>query len=176
MSNYSIEKEENYNNNFLNEEKNKEKKIINDNDEPYQVKYDRVVQKVKRVSLEEIIKFSKLNYENQTYKFFKDNNLKNQKLFIVKKINKKEENPIVLSNKNYNKKLILKKKNKNNDYTYCIKSVNPKKINKQKIIKKEKKEEIIELKEEEDENEIEEAKNIIISENYNPKFYKILNK
>ena len=176
MSNYSIEKEENYNNNFLNEEKNKEKKIIDDDDEPYQVKYDRVVQKVKRVSLEEIIKFSKLNYENQTSKFFKDNNLKNQKLFIVKTINKKEENPIVLSNKNYNKKLILKKKNKNNDYTYCIKSVNPKKINKKKINKKEKKEEIIELKEEEDENEIEEAKNIIISENYNPKFYKILNK
>ena len=58
MSNEKLENKDNNNNNFFEiEEKKTEKKIIDDDDEPYQIKYDRVVQKVKRVSLEDVIKF-----------------------------------------------------------------------------------------------------------------------
>ena len=98
MSNEKLENKDNNNNNFFEiEEKKTEKKIIDDDDEPYQVKYDRVVQKVKRVSLEDVIKFSKLNNEGQSFNFFTNNHLKENKkknLFIVK--NKKKKNKIQL--------------------------------------------------------------------------------
>jgi hypothetical protein len=38
-----------------------------DDDEPFQIKYDRVVQKVKRVSIEDILKFSNLNNKNDNF-------------------------------------------------------------------------------------------------------------
>ena len=38
-----------------------------EDDEPFQIKYDRVVQKVKRVSIEDILKFSNLNNQNDNF-------------------------------------------------------------------------------------------------------------
>ena len=66
-----------------------------DDDEPFQIKYDRVVQKVKRVSIEDILKFSNLNNQNDIFtrkrgrKSLKESEKNNEKknFFIVNQIN-----------------------------------------------------------------------------------------
>ena len=108
-----------------------------DDDEPFQIKYDRVVQKVKRVSIEDILKFSNLNNQNDIFtrkrgrKSLKESEKNNEKknFFIVNQINTNNSNDENYENSG-KKKHILNKKIKKNNFCYCVKSVYPNKIKK----------------------------------------------
>lgn len=153
-----------------------------DDDEPFQIKYDRVVQKVKRVTIEDILKFSNLNNQNEnlkkrrgrkSLKEIRNNEKKN--LFIVYKNIQNNSN---IKNTE-TKKHILNKKIKQNNFSYCVKSVNPNKVKKNNIkkkfnIKKKKNNKIngriIELNSNQSENELEDS-NSKNDEEYIPKYY-----